>query len=44
MAVDLSNKTIKDLFFNQIKKLTKRSLSDSFDYQHSEWWQRSSQV
>ena len=32
--MDLSNETIKDLFYEQIKKLTLRSL-DSFDQQFS---------
>ena len=32
--MDLSNETIKDLFYEQIKKLTLRSL-DSFDLQFS---------
>lgn len=38
MTVDLSQKTIQDLFFHQIKKLSQKSVSASFDYQYSEWW------
>lgn len=32
--MDLSNKTIKDLFYRQIKELTLRT-QDSFDFQFS---------
>ena len=32
--MDLSNKTIKDLFYRQIKELTLRK-QDSFDFQFS---------
>lgn len=32
--MDLSNKTIKDLFYKQIRELTLRSI-DSFDFQFS---------
>ncbi|MFH0868085.1 MAG: hypothetical protein V1831_02125 [Candidatus Woesearchaeota archaeon] len=32
--MDLSNKTIKDLFYKQVKELTLRNI-DSFDFQFS---------
>jgi len=35
--VDLSQKTIQELFFNQIKRM---SVDNSFDVQCSEWWLR----
>ncbi|TKJ17161.1 hypothetical protein CEE44_01340 [Candidatus Woesearchaeota archaeon B3_Woes] len=35
IKIDLSNKTIKNLFYNQIKGLTIRSIEDSFDLQFS---------
>lgn len=39
--VDLSTRKIKELFNEQIKQLTRRSLaSDSFDYQFSDRWVR----
>jgi len=34
--IDLSQKTIQNLFFNQIKELS----VDSFEMQCSEWWLR----
>lgn len=33
--MDLSNNKIKDLFYEQIKELTLRSIEDSFDLQFS---------
>ncbi len=33
--MDLSNKTIQNLFYNQIKTITLRSVEDSFDLQFS---------
>jgi len=39
--VDLSTRKIKELFNEQIKQLTRRTLaSDSFDYQFSDRWVR----
>ncbi len=35
--VDLSTKTIKDLFNQQISNMTRRTI-DSFDYQFSDRW------
>lgn len=33
--MDLSNATIKDLFYQQVKEMTLRSIEDSFDLQFS---------
>ncbi|MBT3304809.1 hypothetical protein HN592_06015 [Candidatus Woesearchaeota archaeon] len=33
--IDLSQKTISELFYDQIKRVTRES---SFDIQYSEWW------
>jgi hypothetical protein len=39
MMVDLSTKTIKEIFNKQVRELTKRTLStESFDYQFSDRW------
>lgn len=35
--VDLSNKTIKELFYSQVKNMTKRTC-DTFDLQFSDAW------
>lgn len=37
--MDLSHKTIKELFYKQIKDVTMRNCSiDSFDFQFSDRW------
>ena len=37
--VDLSTKTIKELFNKQVREMTKKTLSNqSFDYQFSDRW------
>lgn len=36
--IDLTNKTIEELFYSQIKKLTLQSREESFDYQFSDLW------
>jgi|ETN01SMinimDraft_4_1059930.scaffolds.fasta_scaffold1089872_1 hypothetical protein len=33
--MDLSNNTIKDIFYKQVKELTLRSVEESFDLQFS---------
>ncbi len=33
--MDLSNNTIKELFYQQVKNLTLKSIEDSFDLQFS---------
>lgn len=35
--MDLSNETIKELFYKQIRNLTLRTI-DSFDFQFSDKW------
>lgn len=37
--VDLSQKTIQQLFYDQVKKVTMRSI-DPFEMQCSEWWMK----
>jgi hypothetical protein len=36
--MDLSNETIKKLFYKQIRDLTLRSKTESFDLQFSDKW------
>ena len=36
--MDLSNETIKELFYKQIKDITLRTKAESFDYQFSGRW------
>ena len=39
IMVDLSTKTIKEIFNKQVREMTKKSLSSqSFDYQFSDRW------
>lgn len=35
MNMDMSNSTIKELFYQQVKNLTLKSIEDSFDLQFS---------
>ena len=36
--MDLSNKTIKELFYKQIRNLTLKTKIESFDFQFSDRW------
>jgi hypothetical protein len=38
MNMDISSKTIKELFFKQIRDLTLKSKIESFDFQFSDRW------
>lgn len=36
--MDLSNKTIQEIFYKKIRELTQKACADSFDLQFSERW------
>lgn len=38
MPADTSQKTIKNLFYEQVKRLSLNSVNESFDYQFSDRW------